>query len=119
MVCYYHPSKPAIGLCKYCQRGLCIDCAALVDDSLACKNRHEGQVRALEQMTRRNILQAERVGSSYLRNAIFYGLVGFLFAGYGIMQLRFLGGQAVFFLMIGVFLLYAAVANYFESRKYK
>jgi len=90
-----------------------------VDDALACKNRHEGQVRGLEQMTARNILQAQRVGSSYLRNAIFYGLVGVLFSGFGIMQLRFLGLQAVFFLMIGIFLLYAAGANYFESRKYK
>jgi hypothetical protein len=118
MVCYYHPDKPAVGLCKYCQRGLCSDCAALVDDSLACKNRHETQVRALEQMTERNILQAQRIGSVYLRNAIFYGLVGVLFAGFGILQLRFLGFQAVFFLMIGIFLLYAAGANYFESRKY-
>jgi hypothetical protein len=86
---------------------------------MACKNRHEGQVRALEQMTARNILQAQRIASAYLRNAIFYGLVGLLFVGFGIMQLRFLGLQAVFFLMIGVFLLYAAGANYLESRKYK
>ena len=119
MVCYYHPDRSAVGLCKHCQRGLCTDCATLVDDALACKNRHEGQVRGLEQMTARNILQAQRVGSSYLRNAIFYGLVGVLFSGFGIMQLRFLGLQAVFFLMIGIFLLYAAGANYFESRKYK
>jgi len=119
LVCYYHPDRSAVGLCKHCQRGLCSDCAALVDDSLACKDRHEPQVHALEQMTARNILQAQRVGSSYLRNAIFYGLVGALFAGFGIMQLRFLGWQAVFFLMIGIFLLYAAGANYFESRKYK
>jgi hypothetical protein len=70
-------------------------------------------------MTGRNILQSQRVGSSYLRNAIFYGLVGLLFAGFGIMQLRFLGWQALFFLMVGIFLLYAAGANYFEGRKYK
>lgn len=89
-----------------------------MDDALACKDRHEGQVRALEQMTARNILQSQRVVSSYLRNAIFYGLVGVLFAGFGIMQLKWLGWQAVFFLMIGLFLLYAAGANYFEGRKY-
>ena len=48
------------------------------------------------------MLQAQRIGSGYLRNAIFYGLVGVLFAGFGIMQFRFLGLQAVFFLMIGL-----------------
>lgn len=119
MVCFYHPDRSAVGLCRYCQRGLCVDCAAPVDDSLACKGRHEESVHALEQMTARNILQARRLGSAYLRNAIFYGLVGVLFAGFGLMQLRWLGWQAVFFLLIGVFLLYAAAANYFESRKYQ
>ena len=61
MNCYYHPTQPAVGLCKHCQRGLCTDCAADVDGSLACKGHHEEQVRALEALTARNLLQAGRV----------------------------------------------------------
>jgi hypothetical protein len=41
-----------------------------------------------------------------MRNAIFYGLVGGVFAAFGLWQLK-------------GFLLYAAAANYFEGRKYK
>jgi len=115
MNCYYHPDNPAIGLCKHCQRGLCTDCAALVDDCLACKNRHEEQVRAMGLQ----LLQAKRVGSDYLRNTIFYGAVGILFTAFGISQLQWLGLQALVYLMIGLALLWAAVANYLESRKYK
>jgi hypothetical protein len=119
LVCYYHPDKPAVGLCKYCQRGLCSACATPAGDSLACRNLHEEQVRALEELTKRNILQSKRVGSDYMRNTIFYGLVGILFTGFGFSQLRWLGLQAVVYLMIGLALLYAAAANYLESRKYK
>ena len=119
MNCFYHPASPAIGLCKYCQRGLCSDCAAIVDDVLACMGRHEEQVHALEQLTAHNLFQSKRVVSAYNRNAIFYGLVGVLFTGFGAMQYRFLGLQAVFFILIGLFLLYAAVANYLEGRKQK
>jgi len=119
MVCYYHPDRPAFGSCKYCQCGLCAEDAALVDDCLACKNRHEEQVRGLILLEARGILQARRMGAGYVRNAVFYALVGILFAGFGWIQFRFLGLQAVFFMLIGVFLLYAAVANYLESRKYK
>ena len=108
-----------MGLCKYCQRGLCSDCAAPAGDSLACKNLHEEQVRALEELTKRNILQSKRVGSDYMRNTIFYGIVGILFSAFGFSQLRWLGLQAVVYLMIGLALLYAAAANYLESRKYK
>jgi hypothetical protein len=86
--CFYHPNQPAIGICKHCQRGLCFDCAADEGGSLACKDRHEDQVRALEALTARNLLQAGRAGSVYRRNAIFYFLVGVLFAGFGLMQIR-------------------------------
>jgi len=67
----------------------------------------------------KNILQSQRVGSDYMRNTIFYGLVGILFTGFGFTQLRWLGLQAGVYLMIGLALLYAAASNYLESRKYK
>lgn len=117
MNCFYHPDHPAIGLCKHCQRGLCAECAALVGDVLACRDRHEEQVRLIEGLTARNLVQSQRAGSAYTRNAIFYGLVGLLFAGFGLMQLRFLGWQAVFFVLTGVFLFYASIANFLEGRK--
>ena len=119
MVCYYHPDKPATGLCKYCQRGLCSDCAAPAGDSLACKGLHEEQVQAIEVLMQKNILQSTRVGSDYTRNMIFYGIVGILFTAFGISQLQWLGLQAVVYVMIGLALLWAAIANYLESRKYK
>ena len=119
MVCYYHPDRPALGLCKYCQRGLCSDCAAAAGDALACRNLHEEQVLAVEALLQKNILQSKRVGSDYLRNTIFYGIVGILFAAFGYFQLRFLGLQAAIYLMIGLALLWAALSNYLESRKYK
>lgn len=119
MKCYDHPEKEAVGLCKYCQRGLCEACAAQVDDVLACRDRHEGQVRQIGLLEARSLLQSQRAGSAYSRNAIFYGLVGLLFCGFGALQYRFLGLQALFFLLIGVFLLYAAIANYLEGRRWK
>jgi 3-mercaptopyruvate sulfurtransferase SseA len=119
MNCFYHPDKPAIGVCKHCQRGLCTDCAAVVDDVLACKKRHEDDVHMQEQLTARNLFQSKRVGSNYMRNAVFYSSVGIVFAAFGLWQYKYLGLQAVVFIMLGGFLLYAAAANYFEGRKYK
>lgn len=119
MNCYYHPAHPAVGVCKYCQRGLCSECAAVVDDVLVCKNRHENEVRSLEQLMARNLFQSKRVASGYMRNAFFYGSVGVVFAGFGIWTLNFLGLQAVVFILLGIFLLYAAGANYFEGRKHR
>jgi hypothetical protein len=118
MNCYYHPGVPALGTCKHCQRGLCTECIAEVGGVLACKDRHEEQVAAVEQLVARNLLQGKRVGLNYRRNAIFYFLSGALFSGFGLYQLPFAGLQALFLLLIGVFLLYAALANFLESRKF-
>jgi hypothetical protein len=73
----------------------------------------------MEELMQKNLLQSRRVGSDYLRNTIFYGATGFLFTVFGLSQLRWLGLQAVIYLMIGLALLWAAFANYLESRKYK
>jgi hypothetical protein len=59
------------------------------------------------------------IGSDYVRNTIFYGSVGILFTAFGASQLKWLGLQAVVYLLIGLALVWAAVANYLESRKYK
>ena len=119
MNCYYHPDRPAVGTCKHCQRGLCAEDAALVDDSLACKGRHESEVREMNKLVARNILQSKRIGSVYNRNAIFYFLVGVVFSIYGYSQLRYAGLQGLFLLIVGLFLLFAAGLNFFEGRKYK
>jgi sulfite exporter TauE/SafE len=119
MNCFYHLDRPAVGICKHCQRGLCPDCAALVDDSLACKDRHETQVHAFHQMTERNLLASARAGANYARSAWFYLLTGLLFAGFGLYQIRWLGLQGIFLFLIGAFLLYVGMANFVESRKFK
>lgn len=119
MLCYYHQDRPAVGICKHCQRGLCMECAAVSGEALACRNQHEVEVTRAERAARRAMLQAERVGSAYIRSAVFYGLAGSAFALLGLLQLRFLGLQALFLLLIGVFLLYAAVTNFMEGRRFR
>ncbi len=119
MNCFYHPDRAAVGICKYCQRGVCAESAALVGDSIACKDRHEKEVGRLDKLMQRNILQSERISSVYGRSAIFYFLVGLLFAGFGAYQIRYTGLQGLFFLFVGVFLGYAALTNYLESKKFR
>ena len=44
MYCFNHAVN-AIGLCKHCQRALCKDCCTDLGHGLACKNRHETEVK--------------------------------------------------------------------------
>lgn len=105
-------------MCVHCQRGLCVECAAVIEDVLACRHRHEAQVQDAVQGRLLSLLQARRASSGYWRNAVFYGLAGLAFSGFGILEYRFLGWQAILLFLVGVFLIYAAVANFLESRKH-
>ncbi len=71
------------------------------------------------ELTKQNILKSKRAGSDYVRNTIFYGSVGLLFTVFGVSQIKWLGLQAVVYLIIGLALVWAALANYLESRNYK
>ena len=75
----------------------------------------------MEALMQTNVLQSKRVGLDYMRNTVFYGITGLLFSVFGLShsQLRWLGLQAAIYLMIGLALLWAAGANYWESKKYK
>ncbi len=116
MVCYYHPDRQAVGLCVHCQRGICRECAQVVEDVLACKNHHEVEVRESLERARREQSRAHRARANYARNAVLYGLVGIVFTGYGGLEYRFLGLQAILLLLIGVFMLMAAAATLLEGR---
>jgi sulfite exporter TauE/SafE len=70
-------------------------------------------------MTRLNILKSKQTRADYLRNAVFYGTVGLLFTAFGVSQLNWLGLQAVVYAIIGLALLWAALANYLEGRKFR
>jgi sulfite exporter TauE/SafE len=70
-------------------------------------------------LMQKSLTQAKRAASNYVRNTIFYGSVGLLFTAFGTSQLKWLGLQAVVYLMIGLALLWAAVANYMESKRHK
>ena len=55
MKCFYHPLVDAVGTCKHCSRGLCVDCAAEREGGLACRNKHEAIVDAVSTLIERNV----------------------------------------------------------------
>ena len=55
MLCFTHADVPARGLCKSCSRALCLQCAAEVGKSLACKSRCEADVQVLDEMLRKSV----------------------------------------------------------------
>lgn len=47
MKCYYHPQVDAVGICKYCNKGLCLASAIDVGGGLACIGSCEERVKIM------------------------------------------------------------------------
>jgi hypothetical protein len=79
MNCFYHPDTPALGMCRWCQRGICTTCIAETASGLACLNRHEQLVQDMGKMMRENTKALGIMGSLLF-------VMGAVFGGYGLMQ---------------------------------
>lgn len=44
MNCFNHPQNPAVGICKSCGKGLCVQCATELPNGLACEDACEDRV---------------------------------------------------------------------------
>ena len=72
MHCFNHNDRDAVGICKYCQKGLCLDCAADLPSGIACLGKHEKRVEAIDNMVARaGQVQATAARSRYVFSAYF------------------------------------------------
>lgn len=63
MNCYRHPSRPAIGSCKACSKGLCHECAQDTKNGLACVDVCVDEVKRLNRINDLSLVLMEK----YLR----------------------------------------------------
>ncbi len=76
MNCFYHPQSVAVGICRNCQKGLCVECAVDLKNGLACKNKCEGEVTDVISMIQRNKKAYEYASESQLKFGFFWLIIG-------------------------------------------
>ena len=107
----------AVALCKSCLRGICAECAADMGKGLACRGKCETEVASLLELQQRNKTAYQKASGSYLRMAAGMAVFGFLLSAFGI--LGWSGGQGLFLVVLGLFMLTFAALYFVSGRKYK
>ena len=118
MRCFYHDSTEAVAICKSCNRGICRDCAVEFKNGVACKNRCEAEVEAVNQIIDRNKTSYEKTSSAYSGNAIIYLMFAIVSGFWGLKQIA--NQPLVGWLMValGLVFLVAALFNYSTSKRF-
>ena len=113
MHCFNHPQTAAIGTCKCCNRGLCTDSASDLGHGLACRDRHEAQVEAMNMIIEKNARIYAAAPKNILIGPVFFLLLGLLFAGFGYFRA---GGITQLPFLMGLAFIIFAIVSYVRSR---
>jgi len=114
MNCYYHPDRAAVSICKNCYRGLCSESLSEVANGVACRDRCEQQVDAINEVIERNKTGYQKAAGAYTGNAILYVLLGGIMILVGVFTLP----SGWFLLVFGAIFLIGAAFQYVTSRKF-
>jgi Flp pilus assembly protein TadB len=99
MNCYNHPNDPAIGFCKSCCKGLCMECAATLPNGLACRNQCEERVSLINQIIDNNQKVVSAANMQVRSSGIFILLLGIIFCSVGFLPLMISGSTVTLFIM--------------------
>lgn len=119
MKCFYHEQRDAVALCKSCHRGLCPDCVSDVPPGVACREKCEDEVRAVNCMLEQG-KRSFRANRKLLRSAAVVPFVfGVVFLGWGGVLIKDSNnGSAIVPLGIGILMLFWAITTFRNARNF-
>jgi hypothetical protein len=79
MNCFNHLHSSAVGICRVCSRGLCLECAVDLSHSLSCKGEHEERASNANEVSLRSIKILKVTKKSMFLGPIFFGVCGSVF----------------------------------------
>ncbi len=106
MKCFDHQKIDAVGLCRYCFKGLCNECASEFEDGIACKGRCEEKAKDVASLVQYSVNSKKGMKYGKFLFPGFAMLLGLLFAGYGIYCDNFFGFNTLaglLFFLFGAF----------------
>ncbi|WP_223669078.1 hypothetical protein [Kangiella shandongensis] len=119
MKCYSHINKEAVGVCRACTKGICVDCSYDTGHGLACKESCEHEVDELQELVQRNkqIYSIGQKAPLIPSGAMVYFMFTLIFAGWSIYLYITKGVIEPVSLMMGIGMGLIGVYVVFKNRK--
>lgn len=111
MRCFNHPESEAVGICKHCSKGICLECVKDSGHGIACSSPCIDEIKSLYVAINRNKQVYSLGARASLRNAIWILLLAVVFITFGLWTKEdstfraYLIGTGVLFVLGSVFAL--------------
>ena len=113
MRCFNHVDRDAIGSCKACAKGLCMECAVDLGHGLSCRGAHEATVEAYHAMLERSTRIQHVAKNSAQGVPVFLGVVGLLMVAYGMVSAQ---GVTSFSFILGCAFIVFGLISFVRNR---
>lgn len=88
MNCYNHNDKAAIGICKHCNKGICMDCQCDTGEGIACIGECTENTKSINGLIHYNLKLSKTASNRMLFLGLFYLALGFLFVVIGVVFMK-------------------------------
>lgn len=107
MKCFNHHAHEAVGICKHCNKGICVDCLIDTGDGLACNTGCLSSVEGVNAIIKRQITMYGSNSNAMKQRTIFYLAFSIFFITMAFQVKQNLWLQIIFISMGGMFILMA------------
>ena len=83
MNCYTHAEAAAVGICKHCLRGVCADCATMVEGAVSCPGECEARVGMIQRVSANNPAVFEAANRQIRQQGVALVALSVIFLGMG------------------------------------
>jgi len=115
MKCFNHPGADAVGSCKSCFKGLCVQCARDTGIGVVCSAPCEEEVKAIRAMVERNRKVYPLAAKTHARNAIWFTVLAVMLIVFG--KIAGHGFMSNYLIVFGIVMLLGAAFSAFNSRR--
>lgn len=115
MKCFNHPGTDAVGSCKNCSKGVCVQCARDTGLGLVCSASCEEGVKAIRAMVERSRKVYPLAAKTHARNAIWFTVLAAMLIVFGKIADR--GFLSNYLIVFGIVMLLGAAFSAFNSRR--
>ena len=115
MKCFNHPDIDAVGICKNCNKGLCMDCLTEVENGIACTSTCVEEVKLVNSLINRSKKSYRTASGAHMKNAFIYAVMGIVFIIFGLSNERL----TWFLSVLGILFLVGAGLSFITANKYK
>lgn len=105
MNCFYHPGVASVAICKYCQKGLCTECAVDLKHGISCK-QHQADVNELYDIHFMHKQSAQNTSRVYKQSAVAMSFMGIA----GVVGGLVIGRTGIILMAIGIACIFLAIA---------